>query len=83
MNLPDGDGPVAGSPVHIGAHRSELGAVRLGVTDAEDFPNQERVQRNLEAGALDELVYGKMEPALANYHQAIAKLLADAGALDS
>ena len=51
--------------------------VLLGVTDTEDFPLQERVQRNLSSGALPDLVYGKMEPALVHYHSAINKLLAD------
>ena len=37
----------------------------LGVTNTEDFPMQERVQRNLASGAVPEVVYGKMEPALA------------------
>jgi phenylpropionate dioxygenase-like ring-hydroxylating dioxygenase large terminal subunit len=55
--------------------------VLLGVTNAEDFPAQERIQRNLASGALPEVVYGKMEPALTHYHTAIHKLLADAGEL--
>jgi phenylpropionate dioxygenase-like ring-hydroxylating dioxygenase large terminal subunit len=53
--------------------------VLLGVTNTEDFPAQARVQRNLSSGALPEVVYGKMEPALVGYHTAINKLLADAG----
>jgi phenylpropionate dioxygenase-like ring-hydroxylating dioxygenase large terminal subunit len=53
--------------------------VLLGVTNVEDFPAQEGVQRNLASGALAEVVYGKMEPALVHYHSAIHKLLADAG----
>ncbi len=55
--------------------------VLLGVTNTEDFPAQARVQRNLSSGALPEVVYGKMEPALVGYHTAINKLLADAGEL--
>jgi phenylpropionate dioxygenase-like ring-hydroxylating dioxygenase large terminal subunit len=51
----------------------------LGVTNTEDFPAQEGVQRTLASGALREVVYGKMEPALVHYHSAINKLLADAG----
>ena len=51
--------------------------VLLGVTDTEDFPMQEQVQRNLASGAVGEVVYGKMEPALAAYHLAIrARLVA-------
>ena len=37
---------------------------------------QELVQRNLASGAMPELVYGKMEPALACYHTAINERLA-------
>jgi phenylpropionate dioxygenase-like ring-hydroxylating dioxygenase large terminal subunit len=54
----------------------------LGVTDNEDFPAQERVQRNLASGRLAEVVYGKMEPALVHYHAAINQLLDDAGELN-
>ena len=50
--------------------------VLLGVTDTEDFPMQEQVQRNLASGAVGEVVYGKMEPALAAYHLAIRARLA-------
>jgi len=52
--------------------------VLLGVTDTEDFPMQEAVQRNLASGAMPELVYGKMEPALVGYHTAINGRLATA-----
>jgi phenylpropionate dioxygenase-like ring-hydroxylating dioxygenase large terminal subunit len=55
--------------------------VLLGVTDSEDFPLQEQVQRNLASGAVASVVYGKMEPALVHYHTAVNKLLADAGEL--
>ncbi len=54
--------------------------VLLGVTDVEDFPMQEQVQRNLASGAMPELVYGKMEPALAAYHTAVDDQLALASA---
>jgi phenylpropionate dioxygenase-like ring-hydroxylating dioxygenase large terminal subunit len=52
--------------------------VLLGVTDNEDFPMQERVQRNLASGAMPELVYGKMEPALVGLHTTINERLAAA-----
>ena len=55
--------------------------ILLNVTGTEDFPAQEKVQRNMLSGALPDVVYGKMEPALVHYHTAINKLLADAGAL--
>jgi phenylpropionate dioxygenase-like ring-hydroxylating dioxygenase large terminal subunit len=50
--------------------------ILLGVTNTEDFPMQEQVQRNLASGAVPELVYGKMEPALVAYHTAINELIA-------
>ena len=50
--------------------------ILLGVTNTEDFPMQEQVQRNLASGAVPELVYGKMEPALAAYHRAVNDLVA-------
>jgi phenylpropionate dioxygenase-like ring-hydroxylating dioxygenase large terminal subunit len=55
--------------------------VLLGVTNTEDFPAQQQVQRNLSSGSLAEVVYGKMEPALVHYHTTINKLLAEAGEL--
>jgi phenylpropionate dioxygenase-like ring-hydroxylating dioxygenase large terminal subunit len=54
--------------------------VLLGVTNTEDFPMQERVQRNLASGAMPEVVYGKMEPALVAYHRAVDEALAAARA---
>ena len=50
--------------------------ILLGVTNTEDFPMQEQVQRNLASGAVADLVYGKMEPALVAYHDAVDALLA-------
>jgi len=45
--------------------------VLLGVTNTEDFPMQQGVQRNLASGAIADVVYGKMEPALVAYHRAV------------
>jgi hypothetical protein len=56
--------------------------VLLGVTDHEDFPAQEQVQRNMATGLVPQVVYGKMEPALAAYHTAVDELL-DAAAAGS
>jgi phenylpropionate dioxygenase-like ring-hydroxylating dioxygenase large terminal subunit len=50
--------------------------ILLGVTNTEDFPMQEQVQRNLASGALPEVVYGKMEPALVAYHATLNELVA-------
>lgn len=43
----------------------------LKVTETEDFPLMERIQANLESGALPEVVYGRIEPALAHMHASI------------
>jgi phenylpropionate dioxygenase-like ring-hydroxylating dioxygenase large terminal subunit len=45
--------------------------ILLDVTGREDFPLQERVQANLASGALPEVVYGRIEPALIHLHAAI------------
>ncbi|MBS0222883.1 MAG: aromatic ring-hydroxylating dioxygenase subunit alpha [Proteobacteria bacterium] len=43
----------------------------LDVTGKEDFPLQEKVQANLASGALPEVVYGRIEPALVHLHASI------------
>lgn len=45
----------------------------LHVTETEDFPLVEEIQRNLASGAIDQLVYGKIEPALSHLHHEINK----------
>ncbi|HEX2887676.1 aromatic ring-hydroxylating dioxygenase subunit alpha [Vineibacter terrae] len=50
--------------------------VLLKVTESEDFPQMERIQKNLESGALPEVVYGRIEPALVHMHRAINEALA-------
>lgn len=45
--------------------------ILLDVTGKEDFPLQERVQQNLASGALPEVVYGRIEPALVHLHASI------------
>jgi phenylpropionate dioxygenase-like ring-hydroxylating dioxygenase large terminal subunit len=50
--------------------------ILLGVTEREDFPLMEQVQRNLESGALPELVYGRIEPALIHLHRGLDEALA-------
>jgi phenylpropionate dioxygenase-like ring-hydroxylating dioxygenase large terminal subunit len=55
--------------------------ILLDVTGKEDFPLQERVQANLASGALPEVVYGRIEPALVHLHASInAAVDAAAGA---
>ena len=43
----------------------------LDVTGAEDFPALEDIQRNLASGALEHMVYGKIEAPLVHFHQQI------------
>ncbi len=45
----------------------------LQVTGTEDFPVMAAVQRSLEAGAISELVYGRVEPALTLFHRAVTE----------
>ena len=53
--------------------------VLLDVTNTEDFPAMARIQQNLASGAVPEVVYGKMEPALVHFHESVnAALAADA-----
>jgi phenylpropionate dioxygenase-like ring-hydroxylating dioxygenase large terminal subunit len=43
----------------------------LNVTTTEDFPLMARIHAGLAAGAIDELVYGRNEPALIHLHRSI------------
>ena len=43
----------------------------LKVTETEDFPAMVQIQANLASGALPEVVYGRIEPALAHLHASI------------
>jgi phenylpropionate dioxygenase-like ring-hydroxylating dioxygenase large terminal subunit len=54
--------------------------VLLAVTNGEDFPLMARIHQNLASGALPEVVYGKMEPALAHFHASVDAALARAQA---
>lgn len=46
------------------------------VTGNEDFPMMEEIQRNLASGALDEVVYGRIEPPLVHFHREVNKAVA-------
>jgi phenylpropionate dioxygenase-like ring-hydroxylating dioxygenase large terminal subunit len=50
----------------------------LHVTETEDFPMMEQIYRSLASGAVKELIYGRLEPALVHYHRSLDKLLAEA-----
>ncbi|WP_439815100.1 aromatic ring-hydroxylating oxygenase subunit alpha [Zavarzinia sp. CC-PAN008] len=47
----------------------------VGVTGREDFPLMEQIQANLSSGALPELVFGKLEPGLIHFHEAVQAAL--------
>jgi phenylpropionate dioxygenase-like ring-hydroxylating dioxygenase large terminal subunit len=53
--------------------------VLLQVTNSEDFPAMARIHANLASGAVPEVVYGKMEPALVHFHESVNALLATEG----
>lgn len=50
----------------------------LQVTGTEDFPLMEKIQANLDSGALPEVVYGRVEPPLVYFHQSVNRILAEA-----
>jgi len=50
--------------------------VLLQVTNSEDFPAMQRIHENLASGAVPEVVYGKMEPALVHFHEQVNALVA-------
>jgi hypothetical protein len=51
--------------------------VLLQVTNAEDFPAMQRIHENLASGAVPDVVYGKMEPALVHFHESVNAALAE------
>jgi phenylpropionate dioxygenase-like ring-hydroxylating dioxygenase large terminal subunit len=53
--------------------------VLVKVTGSEDFPMMERIQANLESGAVPEVVYGRIEPPLVHFHRSIDEALTAAG----
>jgi phenylpropionate dioxygenase-like ring-hydroxylating dioxygenase large terminal subunit len=51
----------------------------LKVTETEDFPAMVQIQSNLASGALPEVVYGRIEPALSHLHASINAALEASG----
>jgi hypothetical protein len=51
----------------------------LQVTESEDFPMMANIHAALAAGALKEVIYGKIEPALSFFHKSINQLLDQSG----
>ena len=47
----------------------------LDVTGTEDFPALEDIQRSLESGALEHMVYGKIEAPLVHFHTEVNKAI--------
>ena len=47
----------------------------LSVTGGEDFALMAEIQRTLDAGALPEFLYGRIEPALLHFHAQLDRLL--------
>jgi phenylpropionate dioxygenase-like ring-hydroxylating dioxygenase large terminal subunit len=58
------------SPATDRARRRNLDML-LDVTTTEDFPLMAKIHAGLAAGAIDELVYGRNEPALIHLHRSI------------
>ena len=51
----------------------------LQVTESEDFPMMASIHAALASGALQEVIYGKIEPALSFFHKSINQLLEQPG----
>lgn len=47
------------------------------ILDAEDYPMAEEMQRNVELGALDHLLFGRTEPGLQHLHRTMDAALAE------
>lgn len=47
----------------------------LNVTGSEDFPALEDIQRNLSSGALEHMIYGKLEAPLVHFHEQINRAI--------
>ncbi len=47
----------------------------LSVTGTEDFPVMEEIQQNLASGALDQLIYGRIEQPLVHFHTEMNRLV--------
>jgi len=51
--------------------------ILLDVTGREDFPMMKKIHEAMAAGALDELIYGRNEPALIHLHRSINAMLGE------
>ena len=50
----------------------------MSIVQEEDFPNGERIQQSFYSGAQEHVTYGRNEPALGHYHEAVKTILARA-----
>ncbi|HUA33836.1 MAG TPA: aromatic ring-hydroxylating dioxygenase subunit alpha [Candidatus Binataceae bacterium] len=51
----------------------------LQVTETEDFPMMANIHAALASGALKEVIYGRIEPALSFFHQSLNQLVEQSG----
>ncbi len=65
------------TPTRAGPHfDARFGAART-VTGVEDFPESERIHRNLATGTLTHTNPGRNEPGIVHFHETLAALLGD------
>ena len=60
------------------AYFEENRSIVIRTVMEEDFPLSERMQIGFESGAIDEVIYGRNEPALAHFHASIRDALGPA-----
>jgi phenylpropionate dioxygenase-like ring-hydroxylating dioxygenase large terminal subunit len=65
------------------AHWTKNLDILLEVTESEDFPMMAEIYHGLASGAVEELIYGKLEPALIHYHRSLNRLLSEPTDADS
>ncbi|MEO6570201.1 MAG: aromatic ring-hydroxylating dioxygenase subunit alpha [Ilumatobacteraceae bacterium] len=51
----------------------------MSVVDAEDFGQQVLIQRNVGSGLVDEVVFGRNEPAMRHFHEQLDAVLGESG----
>lgn len=64
------------APIDSEAKRERLSKAfdgQMEIAGSEDFPLQEEIQRGLEAGLLEEVVFGRNEAAAIHFHRSLAE----------
>jgi phenylpropionate dioxygenase-like ring-hydroxylating dioxygenase large terminal subunit len=69
--------PAAPATDSARAHWKKNLDLLLQVTESEDFPLMAEIYQGLTSGAVDELIYGKLEPALVHFHRSLNRLLSE------